>query len=42
MQTCELVQFLFCVGSQSLPRFELDPQTGYVPVDVVTFLQTLN
>ncbi len=42
MQTPEFGQSWFRVGSQSLPKFELDPQTGYVPLDVVTLLQTLN
>ena len=43
MQTCPaLGHALLAVGSQSPPRFELDPQTSYVPVDVVTGLQTLN
>jgi hypothetical protein len=42
MQTPELGHSSFCVGSHWLPRFEFEPQTGYVPFDVVTLLQTLN
>ena len=42
MQTSGLPQALPCVGSQSVPRFEFDPQTEYVPFVVVTDLQTLN
>ena len=30
------------VGLHSEPRFVLDPQTSYVPLDVVTDLHSLN
>ena len=42
MQTSGVPQVLFCVGSHSVPRFESEPQTEYVPFVVVTDLQTLN
>jgi hypothetical protein len=42
MHTPVVGQFLPIVGSQSLPRFEDEPQTLYEPVFVVTVLQMLN
>jgi hypothetical protein len=42
MQTPLFGQFLPIVGSQSLPRFVLEPQTWYEPLSVVTVLQMLN
>jgi hypothetical protein len=36
-----LVQIFPWVGSHSFPRFEDEPQTLYVPVEVVTGLQRL-
>jgi hypothetical protein len=31
-----------CVGLHCVPRFELEPQTSYVPLAVVTGLHWLN
>ena len=41
MQTSGLLQLRPWAGSHSVPRFESEPQTEYVPDDVVTLLQTL-
>jgi hypothetical protein len=42
MQTPAPAQFFPIVGSQSLPRFDAEPQTWKLPPVVVTVLQTLN
>jgi hypothetical protein len=42
MQTPAPAQFFPIVGSQSLPRFEAEPQTLKLPLVVVTVLQMLN
>ena len=42
MQTSGLAQFLPTVGSQSVPRFVVEPHTEWAPELVVTLLQTLN
>ena len=41
MQTPDAAQFFPIVGSQSLPRFELLPQTLYIIIDAVTLLHWL-
>jgi hypothetical protein len=42
MQTPELGHAAPLVGSHCEPRFVLEPQTSYVPLDVVTALHWLN
>jgi hypothetical protein len=42
MQISDAAQFLLCVGSHSVPRLVVEPQTLYVPEPVVTGLHWLN
>ena len=41
MHTSGLLQLRPWAASHSVPRFDSEPHTEYVPVEVVTFLQTL-
>ena len=42
MHTSGFAQFFACVGSQSVPRFVVEPHTECGPELVVTLLHTLN
>ena len=42
MHTAGAAHALFWVGSHSVPRFEAEPHTEWLPELVVTALQTLN